>query len=96
MLTTFTADASGLGLSGSSDTKYLIPVTFIQQLFSNYEGLNLYMKTVTIIHILLSLVSGALLIGYGEFDDSPGAQGIGLLTVITSLVVIISMLRRAQ
>ena len=45
------------------------------------------MKIIRIIHIVLALISGALLIGYGEMDDSPGAQGIGLLTVVCSVLI---------
>ena len=52
------------------------------------------MKIITIAHLVLSLVSGALLIGYGGMDDSPGAQGIGLLTIIGSLVLISTNLRK--
>ncbi len=51
------------------------------------------MKPIIIIQIVLSIVSGALLIGYGGMDDSPGAQGIGLLTIISSLAVLVTTLR---
>ncbi len=51
------------------------------------------MTTVKVIHALLALASGVLLIGYGGMDDSPGAQGIGLLTSIGSLAVLISVYR---
>lgn len=51
------------------------------------------MKTIKIIHLILALVSGVLLIGYGGTDDSPGAQGIGLLTALGSIVVFIALLR---
>ena len=47
------------------------------------------MKKIIIIHLILSLVSGVLLIGYGEMDDSPGAQGIGLLTVLGSILLMV-------
>jgi Na+/melibiose symporter-like transporter len=47
------------------------------------------MKIIKIAHILLAFVSGVLLIGYGGLDDSPGAQGIGLLTIIGSIILII-------
>lgn len=50
------------------------------------------MKTIKIAHTLLALLSGVLLMGYGEFDDSPGAQGIGLLTAIGSIVLIFQMI----
>ncbi len=46
------------------------------------------MKSFKVIQIILAILSGALVMMYGEFDDSPGAQGIGLLTIISSLVII--------
>lgn len=54
------------------------------------------MKIIKITHILLALVSGVLLIGYGGFDDSPGAQGVGLLTIIGSIILIISICRKSK
>jgi hypothetical protein len=51
------------------------------------------MKPITMIQIALSIVSGALLIGYGGMDDSPGAQGIGLLTIVSSIGVVVLKLR---
>lgn len=54
------------------------------------------MKIIKITHILLALVSGVLLVGYGGFDDSPGAQGIGLLTIIGSIILIISIYRKSK
>lgn len=54
------------------------------------------MKIIKITHILLALVSGVLLIGYGGLDDSPGAQGIGLLTIIGSIILIISIYRKSK
>jgi hypothetical protein len=51
------------------------------------------MKLITIAHIVLATISGVILIGYGGMDDSPGAQGIGLLTIVTSLLVAYTKLR---
>jgi hypothetical protein len=51
------------------------------------------MTAIKILQALFGLMAGALLIGYGGMDDSPGAQGIGLLTVIGSIVVLITMFR---
>lgn len=45
------------------------------------------MKKIIITHTIFAFVSGVLLIGYGEMDDSPGAQGIGLLTALGSIVL---------
>ncbi len=47
------------------------------------------MKKIIIIHTIFAFVSGILLIGYGDMDDSPGAQGIGLLTALGSVAVAI-------
>lgn len=52
------------------------------------------MLSLKIAHIVLALISGALLVGYGGMDDSPGAQGIGLFTIITSLVVGVNLYRK--
>jgi hypothetical protein len=41
-------------------------------------------------------MSGVLLIGYGGLDDSPGAQGIGLLTIIGSIILIIFMYKELK
>ncbi|MFA6525072.1 MAG: hypothetical protein WCT33_02240 [Patescibacteria group bacterium] len=44
------------------------------------------------IKIMLSIFAilfGAFMIVFGEFDDSPGLQGLGLITVIISVVNII-------
>lgn len=45
------------------------------------------MNKIQIIQIILASLSGLLLIGYGNMDDSPGAGGVGLLTILTSLFV---------
>ncbi|MBY0310118.1 hypothetical protein K2Q16_03170 [Patescibacteria group bacterium] len=45
------------------------------------------MRIIKIVQILLAIVSGALLIGYGGMDDSPGTQGIGLLTIVSSVSI---------
>lgn len=50
------------------------------------------MKMIKTLHSILALISGFLLIGYGEMDDSPGAQGIGLLTIIGSIFLIVHMI----
>ncbi|MFA6460091.1 MAG: hypothetical protein WCV73_02425 [Patescibacteria group bacterium] len=38
---------------------------------------------------ILAILFGAFLFVYGEFDDSPGGQVIGLVLAITGIVVII-------
>lgn len=47
------------------------------------------MNIIRSIQISLALVAGALLIGYGGMDDSPGAQGIGLLLILSTLTLLI-------
>lgn len=54
------------------------------------------MKIIKITHLLLSLLSGVILIGYGGLDDSPGAQSIGLLTVLGSLILIRFILKELK
>ncbi|MDD3662413.1 MAG: hypothetical protein PHT84_00945 [Candidatus Pacebacteria bacterium] len=49
------------------------------------------MNIIKILHLIFALASGVLLIGYGGMDDSPGAQGIGLLTAIGSVLVFAHM-----
>jgi hypothetical protein len=51
------------------------------------------MKTVTIAQSILAVLSGVLVISYGGADDSPGAQGIGLLTLIFSILIIVQSFR---
>ena len=50
------------------------------------------MKIIKIVHLTLASVSGLLLISYGGVDDSPGAQGIGLLTILASVFIVFHIL----
>lgn len=38
---------------------------------------------------IIAILLGLFFIIFGEFDDSPGAQGIGLISVIITIVIII-------
>lgn len=38
---------------------------------------------------ILVILLGIFFIVFGEFDDSPGLQGIGLILVITIVVIVI-------
>jgi|GEM_PF-1048614 len=49
------------------------------------------MKIIKVIQLILAMASGVLVMMYGEVDDSPEAEGIGLLTIIASLVIAVSM-----
>ncbi len=46
------------------------------------------MKKYTIILLILAIFFGIFLIVYGEKDDSPGAQFLGLIIVVTSIIKI--------
>ncbi len=54
------------------------------------------MNKLKIIHSIIAGISGFILIGYGGMDDSPGAQGIGLLTLILSCIILISYIRNMR
>jgi len=38
---------------------------------------------------ILAIMLGAFFIVFGEFDDSPGLQGIGLILIIVIIVVVV-------
>jgi drug/metabolite transporter (DMT)-like permease len=38
---------------------------------------------------ILVILLGVFLIVFGEFDDSPGAQGLGLILIIITITVVI-------
>jgi len=38
---------------------------------------------------ILAILLGEFFIVFGEFDDSPGLQGLGLLLIVTIIVVVI-------
>lgn len=41
----------------------------------------------TLLALAVGIVGGAAAIVYGEGDDSPGLQGLGVLTVVTLIVL---------
>ena len=47
------------------------------------------MKTIKIFLFILAIPLGIFLFVYGGYDDSPGAQGLGLLIVIASIFGIV-------
>lgn len=47
------------------------------------------MKIVKIIVSILAILFGAFLFVYGEFDDSPGGQVMGLVIIILGVVGVI-------
>lgn len=38
---------------------------------------------------VLAILLGVFFIVFGEFDDSPGLQGIGLILIIVTVVIVI-------
>jgi len=47
------------------------------------------MNKIKIISLIFLMLAGVFMFVYGEFDDSPGGQLIGLLAVITGIVGLI-------
>lgn len=38
---------------------------------------------------ILAILLGVFFIIFGEFDDSPGLQGLGLILIITTVIIVI-------
>ena len=47
------------------------------------------MSKIKIVLYIVAILLGAFLFVFGGYDDSPGAQGLGLLLVGTGIVVLI-------
>lgn len=47
----------------------------------------IHMNKIKILLFVLLILAGAFLFVYGEFDDSPGAQGLGLILIIVTVVI---------
>ncbi len=54
------------------------------------------MKIIKIILFILAVLFGIFLFIYGGYDDSPGAQGLGLLVVIGGIVGIIKVRKKIK
>jgi hypothetical protein len=52
----------------------------------NGYGMILTMNKSRLIYSILAIVFGAFMVVYGEMDDSPGAQLLGLLAVVLGIV----------
>ncbi len=48
--------------------------------------MNRYIK---IILSILAILFGVFLIIFGEYDDSPGAQGLGFILIIITIIIVI-------
>jgi len=46
-------------------------------------------KNIKIILSVLAILLGAFFIVFGEYDDSPGLQGLGLILIIAIIVIVI-------
>lgn len=51
------------------------------------------MKIIKVVGFLLLVILGAALVVFGEGDDSPGAQGLGLLVAVGGVVGIVKTLK---
>jgi len=54
------------------------------------------MKIIKTILFILVILFGIFLFIYGGYDDSPGAQGLGLLVVIGGIVGIIKVRKKIK
>jgi hypothetical protein len=54
------------------------------------------MNKIRILYSVLAILFGAFMFVYGEFDDSPGAQGLGLLAGIAGIVGIIKSKKKTS
>jgi len=52
-------------------------------------GINNMNKNIKIILSVLAILLGAFFIVFGEYDDSPGLQGLGLILIIAIIVIVI-------
>jgi len=46
-------------------------------------------KNIRIIFNILAILLGVFLIVFGGYDDSPGAQGLGLMLIIITIIIIV-------
>jgi len=46
-------------------------------------------KKLKIIFFILMILFGAFLFAYGGYDDSPGAQGLGVLLIVGGIISVI-------
>ena len=53
-------------------------------------------KYIKIILSILAILLGVFLIVFGGYDDSPGAQGLGLILIIVTIVIVIKGRKKKQ
>jgi len=54
------------------------------------------MKKTRTSYLILAILVGAFMFVYGEFDDSPGGQLIGLVAVIIGIVGLVKRKKRTS
>lgn len=54
------------------------------------------MSKTKLIFSILAILFGAFIFVYGGYDDSPGAQGLGLILIILSIVFIIRHKKKSK
>jgi len=54
------------------------------------------MNKIKIIYPILAILFGIFIFVYGGYDDSPGAQGLGLIAVIIGITSIIKSKRKTS
>lgn len=62
--------------------------------FLLYLLLYLLMKIVKITGFILLIAFGVFMVIYGEGDDSPGAQGLGLISAIIGIIGAYKQIRK--
>lgn len=56
--------------------------------------MNKYKHILKIVAFILLILFGIFIFIYGGYDDSPGAQGLGLFLFIFSLIKLIKLIRK--
>lgn len=54
------------------------------------------MKKSRILYFVLAILAGVFMFVYGEFDDSPGGQLIGLVAIIVGIVGLIKSKKKSS
>jgi drug/metabolite transporter (DMT)-like permease len=54
------------------------------------------MSLIKIICFILLILFGVFMFIYGEYDDSPGAQGLGVLAIIGGIIGLIKGRKKAN
>ncbi len=47
------------------------------------------MKTIKTLALILAILFGVFMVIFGEYDDSPGAQGLGLILAIVGIFYLV-------